>query len=57
MKNLKLMIKYLGGEKASKITKNIEKKKITKTTDLVKIIEKQRLNFSKNKSSIKLFKL
>ncbi len=52
-KDLKLIIKYLGDEKeASKIAKNIvkqrKKKKITKTTDLVKIIERsKRLNFSK----------
>ena len=46
-KNLKLVIKILGDEKeASKIAKNIAKyrkiKKITNTTELVKIIEKSK---------------
>ena len=52
-KNLKLIIRVLGEEKeAAQIAKNIVKyrntKKITKTTDLVKIIEKsKKKNFSK----------
>ena len=46
-KNLKLIIRILGEEKeAAQIAKNIVKyrntKKITKTTDLVKIIEKSK---------------
>ena len=59
--NLKIVIKILGDEKeASKIAKNIikhrELKKITKTSDLVKIIEKsKKKDFSKNKSMYKNF--
>ena len=55
-KNLKLIIKILGDEKeASRIAKNIVKhrkeKKITHTTDLVKIIEKSKKKiFSNNKN-------
>ncbi len=52
--DLKLIIKFLGDEKeASKIAKNIVKfrreKKITRTSDLVKIIEKSKKKYSKNK--------
>ena len=53
-KDLKSVIKILGEEKeASKIAKNIVKhrnqKKITKTSDLVKIIEKSKKNFFTHK--------
>ena len=56
--NLKSIIKYLGEEQeASKIAKNIVKhrnnKKITNTTDLVKIIEKsKKVDFSKKNKSL-----
>ena len=52
--NLKLVIKILGDEKeASRIAKNIVKfrklKKITNTSDLVKIIEKSKKKISQIK--------
>ena len=60
-KDLRSVIKFLGDEKeASKIAKNIVKqrntKKITKTFDLVKIIERsKKIDHSKNKSMYQNF--